>query len=284
MVMISPAAFRASVEQRLREEATRSARPINRVRTLLIMERFIARLAAVGPDVLLLKGGFALELRLDRARTTRDIDLRAIGSPNDLASVLRRAAEVRLEPDDLIEFSVAPNAEHPEIDAAGYHYDGFRFIVRSTLAGKPFGDPFGLDVAYADPIHGTPHVVEGSAFFERYGIPRLRVPVYPLASHVAEKLHAYTVPRPRPNSRVKDLVDLAMIAQLDDLDPAELRRAIELTFAFRRTHEIPVEVPDPPEGWSSRYLRMREEDQLPWTSIDDVLDVARAFLDPVLAR
>ena len=36
--------------------------------------------------------------------------------------------------------------------------------------------------------------------------PTLRL--YPVETHIAEKLHAYTLPRPRPNSRVKDLPDL----------------------------------------------------------------------------
>jgi hypothetical protein len=40
--------------------------------------------------------------------------------------------------------------------------------------------------------------------------PALRL--YPIETHIAEKLHAYTMPRKRPNTRVKDLPDIALLA------------------------------------------------------------------------
>lgn len=46
--------------------------------------------------------------------------------------------------------------------------------------------------------------------------PTLRL--YPIETHTAEKLHAYTMPRRRPNSRVKALVDVTKAAQAF-LDP-----------------------------------------------------------------
>jgi hypothetical protein len=38
----------------------------------------------------MLKGGLVLELRLERARTTKDVDLRMVGSPDDILAKLRR--------------------------------------------------------------------------------------------------------------------------------------------------------------------------------------------------
>ena len=74
--------------------------------------------------------------------------------------------------------------------------------------------------------------------------PTLRI--YPIVSHVAEKLHAYTMPRPRPNSRVKDLPDLALLASVGGLDAETLRTALNRTFTFRETHPLPVSLPKPP--------------------------------------
>ena len=68
MKATTPQQFRASVESRLSAEASATGRSINRVRTLLVMERFLTRMVA--PDAFVLKGGLALELRLARARTT----------------------------------------------------------------------------------------------------------------------------------------------------------------------------------------------------------------------
>ena len=283
MVLSTPPAFRASVEERLRREAMSARRPVNRVRTLLVMERFVARLVAVAPQTFLLKGGFALELRLERARTTRDVDLRAMGASGSLPAILARAATLRPAPEDHLVFRVEPNREHPEVGAAWMEYDGLRFTVTSTLAGRLFGDPFGLDIAYADPIRGEPEILEGSDFFGRYGIPPLRVPVYPVASHLAEKLHAYTMPRPHPSSRAKDLVDIALLSTVSGHDAAEIREAIHQTFAFRRTHPPPEALPDPPGSWEPMVARAQAEDGLPWATVDDVHADARQLLDPVLA-
>jgi hypothetical protein len=282
MATLSPPAFRASVEARLGAEAMAKSRPINRQRTLLVMERFLARLFAVAPETFVLKGGLAMELRMDRARTTRDIDLRAVGRASDLGALLDAATTYRPSPEDWLEFSVVPNPDHPEIEAPGHHYEGYRFVARASLAGKPFGDTFGLDIAYADPMVGVPRLIDASPFFTRYDIPSVRVPVYPLATHIAEKIHAYTMPRPRQNSRVKDLVDLAMFATLDEVDVEATRHAISATFAFRGTHPIPAELPPPPPSWPLLYERMQRDDGLPWRTIDEVLSAARALADPLL--
>jgi len=75
----SPQAFKEAVEQRLRS-ASKNGVDFARRRQLLVFDRFLARIVAVLRDAVLLKGGLVLELRLDRARTTKDIDLRLIGS------------------------------------------------------------------------------------------------------------------------------------------------------------------------------------------------------------
>jgi hypothetical protein len=47
------------------------------------------------------------------------------------------------------------------------------------------------------------------------------------------------MPRRSPNTRVKDLPDLALLASIGPLLAAELRQAIEATFTYRATHYIP---------------------------------------------
>lgn len=91
------------------------------------------------------------------------------------------------------------------------------------------------------------------------------------------------MPRARPNSRVKDLPDLALLATARQLDAQRLRAAIEQTFMFRKTHAVPAFVPAPIEAWKAPYEAMAREDQLPWTTLDEVTKAAQEFLDPVLA-
>ena len=110
--------------------------------------------------------------------------------------------------------------------------------------------------------------------------PELRL--YPIETHIAEKLHAYTLPRSRPNTRVKDFPDLALLAGIRAIDASQLRLALTQTFAFRRTHPLPTAVPEPAASWTGPYAAMAAEAALCWSSLADVSSAVRAFLDPVL--
>ncbi len=107
--------------------------------------------------------------------------------------------------------------------------------------------------------------------------------MYPVETHLAEKLHAYTMPRARPSSRVKDLPDIALIATAGPVEASRVKAAIEQTFAFRGTHDVPECLPAPPETWAAPYAAIAREDQLPWVTLEDAFEAARAFLDRALA-
>lgn len=67
----SARAFRQALEDRLRTHYPKEQIP--RLRKMIAFERFMARL----DERWILKGGYALQLRTDKARTTHDIDLLA---------------------------------------------------------------------------------------------------------------------------------------------------------------------------------------------------------------
>ncbi|MBM4063001.1 MAG: nucleotidyl transferase AbiEii/AbiGii toxin family protein, partial [Planctomycetes bacterium] len=203
----SPEAFKQSLEQRLRGSAQTGAE-FARKRQLLVFDRFLARVVAVLGDTATLKGGLALEIRLERARSTKDVDLRLTGPPN--LAALQEVA--RCDLGDFMTFEIGPDADHPEIRNEGMRHDGFRFRALCRLAGKLYGQPFGVDVAFGDPMFGEPEVVVAEDVLGFAGVAPPTLRIYPIESHVAEKLHAYTMPRARPNSRVKDLPDLALLA------------------------------------------------------------------------
>ena len=276
----SPAAFKQALEQRLRGR-TEGGVAFARKRQLLVFDRFLARIAIVIGDAATLKGGLVLELRLDRARTTKDIDLRMTGPSDDLLARLQEAA--RRDLGDFMAFEVAADDEHPAIQNDGMQYEGMRFQAVCKLAGKPYGQPFGVDVAFGDPILGEPETVVADDVLAFAGIAPPTLWLYPIETHVAEKLHAYTMPRVRPNSRVKDLPDLALLATVRPLDSSRLAAALRQTFTSRRTHAVPTEFPAPPAAWGRPYAAMAREDALAWRTIDEVVGAVRAFLGPVLA-
>jgi len=67
----SPPAFKQALEQRLKSSSS-SGVDFARRRQLLVFDRFLARIVAIFGTAALLKGGLALELRIERARTTKD--------------------------------------------------------------------------------------------------------------------------------------------------------------------------------------------------------------------
>lgn len=278
----TPAAFKVALEDRLRKRAAQRGVLLNRVRQRFVMERFLARVVSVFGRAATLKGGLALELRLANARSTKDIDLRAVGDADVVLARLQEAASQSLG--DQLAFAVEPDPEHPDIAEA--IYEGRRFRVTATLAGQVYGSRFGVDVGMGDPMHGVPDELVGEDFLDFVGVEPVRIAAYPVETHIAEKLHAYTRPPTRPgreNSRVRDLPDLALLASTRPLAARELRVALETTFSFRATHAVPREVPVPPASWAGPYRTLAEENALPWATLADAHAAVVAFLGPVLA-
>lgn len=131
---------------------------------------------------------------------------------------------------------------------------------------------------------GSPDLLVAEDVLAFAGITAPVLQVYPVVTHIAEKLHAYTLPRMTGiNSRVKDLPDLALLASTGEVLTMDVRAALTQTFTFRGTHPIPLRFPDPPNQWSDRYERMASDDRLPWRTLAVVTVAAREFLGPVLA-
>ena len=275
----TPAGFKAALEQRLRNSC-KSGAELARRRQLLVFDRFLARVTRVLGKAAMLKGGLVLELRLERARTTRDVDLRLDAPPADTLARLQEAGRADLR--DFMTFEIQADAQQPEMDFHGTRENGFRYRAECRLAGQIYGQRFGVDVAFGDPVLGEPDVVVAEDVLGFAGIEAPKLRVYPVETHLAEKVHAYTLPRERPNSRVKDLPDVALLGTIRSLDATRVRRALQQTFTFRKTHELPESLPPPPAAWTKTYARMAEDDELPWRTLEEVTLAAKAFLDPLL--
>lgn len=80
-----------------------------------------------------------------------------VGSPEEVLAKLQEAGRRDLA--DFMAFEVGPDDDHPEIQNDGMPYDGLRFRAGCKVASKLYGQPFGVDVAFGDPILGEPEVV-----------------------------------------------------------------------------------------------------------------------------
>ena len=274
----SGAAFRRALEDRLRVQSLQSGVPLVRLRKMVVFDRFLARLTEDRPDAWVVKGGFALQLRLgDRARTTKDIDVLLVTPAADLHQVIVRAALQDLG--DWFQFEV----ERPSEDLGALEGGGVRLRVVGLLDGRRF-ETFHIDVGQGETLLEPVDMLRAPALLAFAGIPPTEIPCFPLPQQVAEKVHAYTRPHPSgQSSRVKDLVDILLIARLGPIDARALRQALEATFAGRGTHALPSYLPDPPSTWSTPFRRLAGEVGVEFRTLSDAGEAARRFLDPVLS-
>jgi hypothetical protein len=91
-------------------------------------------------------------------------------------------------------------------------------------------------------------------------LPRVEVSVIDLRTHWAEKLSAYCRRYgDRPNTRVKDLVDLVLLIE-QDLEPDdELLAAVERTFTSRGQVVPGASIPSMADEWAEPFLALTEE-------------------------
>lgn len=278
----TPVAFEAALMHRLRAHHEQTGMPIDRLLKLIAFDRLMARFTASGLRYLT-KGGFVLELRLDRARTTRDVDVSLYGDPTSLFDRVTEAAALDLA--DFFQFTLAlPSRESLSVIAgAGVPYGGQRFKCTCLLGNKVFAR-FGLDVAIADPAAYEPELLAGLDWLAFAGIDPVWHPVLSREHHIAQKLHAYTLPREpeRPNSRVKDLPDLILLARTGPIEMTAVRQAIDDTFTMRGSHPVVERLPPPPSTWAESYPPIADEIGLSQVTLADAHTAAARFIDPIL--
>ena len=198
-----------------------------------------------------------------------------VGSQEDLHATLVRAALLDLG--DWFRYLVQQPTRPHNADAGG-----LRFSVRALLDGRPF-ESFHLDVGWGDPVVEAPEEVRAPSLLEFAEIAPISMPCYPITQHLAEKVHAYTRPHASgESSRVKDLVDIVLLAGMRPMAAETLLEALRATFQNRQTHTLPVALPDPPSNWAAPFRRLAGEVGLKSEHLDAGIELARRFLDPVL--
>jgi hypothetical protein len=273
-------AFRRALETRLLNQSTLGVGAVSlvRLRKLIAFDRFLARLLAVRPDGWMLKGGLALQLRLgQRARTTKDIDVLLRLPQPEIGPTLTHAAGLDLG--DWFSFTVQQDPTQLPGPAAG----GWRFFVTARVDSRTF-ETFHVDIGVGDPVLEPAEALTTPPLLAFAGIPPLTLPCYPLSQHLAEKVHAYVKPRASGEStRVKDLVDILLVAAYSSVDAPALRAAIQATFTAQGSDAPPTSLPAPPAAWTAKYRKLAQESGLVAVTLPQALAQAQAFLDPVLS-
>lgn len=144
----NPKAFRTALEDRLNRISKSQGTDILRLRRQVAFDRLLARIFSNPSSPWVLKGGYAMQLRIDSARATKDVDLamreaKLLSKNEDdkitgLLEMLR--AEAKKDLHDFFSFNIGTSIM--ELDAAPY--GGSRFLVESSVDGRSF-EKFHLD-------------------------------------------------------------------------------------------------------------------------------------------
>lgn len=253
----SSAAFRMAMERHLAGESQTSGLSIQRLRKAVTFDRYLARLQDVAPNAFTLKGGVALDYRLDqRGRATKDIDMVRLDGEERALADLQRAARTSL--DDYFEFELTRTSLGAMGLLEGAHVGRFR--LRSEVAGRLFEEVL-LDLSLSGPLLGSPDTLHGPDLLSFAGIPPTEFRAIAIEQHLAEKLHAQTreYASGRSSSRSKDLVDILLIISSFEFEAARIRDAIRAVFEARSDHQLPSTLPEPPSDWISRYAALARE-------------------------
>jgi nucleotidyltransferase AbiEii toxin of type IV toxin-antitoxin system len=195
-----------------------------------------------------LKGGLALE------RATKDLDIAITDQRTDGDDVRDELLDV-LADDRYGDHFVFAVGRPQQLAADQGGRPGWRFPVDARLAGKTFAN-VRLDVVaraseIADAIQ--PLTFQSALAFAGYPAS-VTVPTIDVNQHAAEKFHALTRDYgARPNTRVKDLVDLVLLIEHDLIEPMLVARRLRPVFLARATHDIPAHLPEWPAAWRSEY-------------------------------
>ena len=219
-------------------------------------DRFLSRVFAAGEESeWLLKGGMSMLARVPRSRTTKDVDL-ASQKAADLAEAEKALVDlVDVDLGDHLTFRLIRSTptglgeNQPGLATRRYIFSCIDVDHDTQI------DTVHVDVAVGPPPVGRPEVVEpANRLHLRRPLVTRPYRLYPVADHVADKVCATmdtNYPGGKRSSRVKDLVDLVVLAHTQAVVLDELRNAIATK---RVTSGIePFEHFDIPDDWTWTY-------------------------------
>jgi predicted nucleotidyltransferase component of viral defense system len=276
-------AFRAALEARLQTRAREQGTDLQRLRRQVAFDRFLARMFSHGPKAAypwMLKGGYAMELRMHSARTTKDIDLTLHDGTRLSKNQKERSEQVRTM---LQEAAASPFNDYFEFlvgearqDLDGAPEGGNRYPIQAQMDGRDFAR-FHVDVGVGDEVLEPLDIVSGEDWLGFGGIAPPSFPIISAEQQFAEKLHAYTLPRgERVNTRTKDLIDMVLLIRGEKFDKNKTAAAVRATFLKRATHDVPKELDPPPAEWEPVFDALAKECDLTM-KLREGFEVVREF-------
>jgi predicted nucleotidyltransferase component of viral defense system len=251
--------FRKQLESHLRIHSMKTGQHIHRLRRKVAFDRLLARIFTEKPSSFFLKGGYGMELRAAQARATKDIDLscfkRISTSKEPMAELILQELQTlaRIKLNDHFVYQIGP----PQSDIENAPYGGSRHSVLTLINNTPFVE-FHLDMG-VDFLIDHVEKIPGTNWLEFCGIEAPIIPMISVEQQFAEKLHSYTLPRERINTRSKDLIDLVLLLNFNNRTPEAFEYSLHRVFRARNTHSLPEVLAKPPMSWQDPFTAMALE-------------------------
>ncbi|MGH9550925.1 MAG: nucleotidyl transferase AbiEii/AbiGii toxin family protein, partial [Terriglobales bacterium] len=98
----------------------------------------------------------------------------------------------------------------------------------------------------------------------------------------ANKIHAYTRPRQSENTRVEDIIDMALLIE-SGLDNDKTRYALAKVFVASADHQtVPISLLPPPAAWAKEFQSISQRRNLT-LSLDESFHVVHDFYEKLQA-
>ena len=182
----SASGFRMAVKSKLNEISQETGQDVQRIYRQVSYTQFLARLFLDDSVSWVLKGGYALELRLKKSRATKDIDLAMRdmkwnhSKKEENSSALRELLLEKSQIDlgDYFEFNIS----QPMLSLDNAPYGGTRFHVTAMVDGKTFSK-FLIDIGIGDVWIEPQDTLNLSSHLEELGLESFTVKVIPIEHH-----------------------------------------------------------------------------------------------------
>ncbi len=274
--------MRASVEVRLRGVAKTGLLDIGQLRRRFVFQRVLRRLAEEKDWIL--KGGFLLETRIPvGARATKDLDFATATTDSDeeMTDRLQEALEID-DDNDFLVFTIK-TIKGNRRDLRGRA--SWTVSLSVDLDGRNF-DNIKLDIAERlDEVEGATELLTVPRVVAIEGLEDVLMPAVDVCQHAAEKFHALCLifPDGRPNTRVKDLVDIVLFQEAGLLPAVGLTERLFKVFELRDGAKPPLDLPAFPASWEQDYQAMVQGLALGATSVGLARTIAqRIYQDAVV--
>lgn len=273
--------FRQALENKVR--AAWKNRPGTQYQDHTRIVAFERCLARFDSERTTLKGGYALELRLNTARLTKDMDLTIIekklliANREKQAEAIREYVQVVLEKDidDYFNFEVKQGAKHLKNAEGG----GTRLTIVANVDGRVFREfHIDIEVKEIEILPPESHLAQDVLGFA--GIPNPTVSLVCSETMFAEKLNAYMVQwDDRENTRTKDIVDLNLLLD-EGVDKEKICQAMKKVF---ESIKLPETLKPPPESWKQIYPELAQQAGLELT-LEQAYDRLNTFYKKYISR